>query len=157
MIGLRNLSHLNTQRQKDARILFKGNRYAATVYLMGYALEYALKKRICLHLGFNNGFPEFNEEFVNYRSQIATFNATNSGVQLIQLRQIKNHKLDELLLFSGIQDTINEGLHKNWQEVKDWNPENRYKIQRYSKAKCRRFIKSARAILIQIKKINNEE
>jgi hypothetical protein len=151
MIGLRNLSHLNTQRQKDARILFKGNRYAATVYLMGYALEYALKRRICLHLRFNRGFPEFNEEFANYRSQLALFNTTIRGIQLNQLRQIKNHNLSDLLSFSGMEDLIETNHCEDWLEVKDWNPEDRYKIRRYSKSKCRRFIKSARVILNQIK------
>lgn len=157
MIGLRNLGHLNTQRQKDARILFKGNRYAATVYLMGYALEYALKRRICVNLGFNDGFPEYNEEFINYKSQIAVFNAKNREMPLIQLRQIKNHNLNDLMLFSGMQEIINEDHYEDWQEVKDWNPEDRYKIRRYSKAKCRRFIRSGRAIINQINKINNDE
>lgn len=110
-----------------------------------------------MNLGFNNGFPEYNNEFINYRSQIAAFNATNSGTPLIQLRQIKNHNLNDLMLFSGMQENINEDHYEDWQEVKDWNPEDRYKIRRYSKAKSRRFIKSARSILQQINKINNNE
>jgi hypothetical protein len=151
MIGLRNLSHLNTQRQKDARILFKGNRYAATVYLMGYALEYALKRRICLHLGFSSGFPEFNNEFTRYNAQLVFYNSIRPGAPLNQLRQIKNHNLDDLLSFSGLQQKIHENYKKDWLEVCDWNPEDRYKIRRYSRAKCRRFIRAACVILNQLK------
>ena len=150
MIGLRTLSLLNSQRQKDARTLFNGNRYAAAVYLMGYAIEYALKRKICFNLGFNLGFTEYNSVVEHYRAQLADFNAVNNGARLSQLRQIKNHKLDELLLFSGIEDKI-DNHYKDWLVVQGWNPEDRYKIRRYSPEKCRNFMTSARTILTQTK------
>lgn len=157
MIGVRTLGYLNVQRQKDAKILFKGNRYAAAVYLMGYAIEYALKRSICQRLGFENGFPELKAEFGNYSSQVAVFNASNAGLQLTQLRQIKNHDLKELLGFSGIDENIIDQYHDDWVIVCEWNPEDRYKIRRYSINKCRIFLKSARIILNQIKKFNHYE
>jgi hypothetical protein len=130
MIGIRAFDQLKAQRQQDAKVLFKGDRYNAAVYLMGYALEYALKKKICLFLGFDLGFPELNSEFRNYSSQLAEFNSRNYGVQLNHLRQIKSHNLEDLLSFSGIDSKIQNEYCEHWNIIKDWTPEDRYRIRR---------------------------
>jgi hypothetical protein len=114
MIGVRTLNYLNAQSKKDATVLFEGSRYGAAVYLMGYAIEYALKRRICLDLEFNLGFPELNSEFSKYSSQVAAYNAVNKGKQLNQLRQIKNHRLGELLSFSGMEKRIRDNYFEYW-------------------------------------------
>lgn len=152
MIGISTLGHLNYERQIDAKILFKGNRYSAAVYLMGYAIELALKRKICQNLQFNLGFPELNAEFINYRPQVQAYNAGDIPIALNKLNQIKSQKLEDLLDFSGISSNISDNYRKEWDVVRDWNPEDRYKIRHYSTKKCRSFMKSARIILNQINK-----
>jgi|GEM_PF-5891991 len=58
MISLRNLTYLATQKRKDAEVLFASGRYNGAVYLMSYALELMLKRRIAHTLSFASGFPD---------------------------------------------------------------------------------------------------
>lgn len=151
MISINTLRHLSSQRQRDAGVLFKGGRYGAAVYLMGYAIEYTLKRQICLSLRFNQGFPELDVEFSNYDFQLAMFNTFSTGIRLNQLRQIKSHRLSDLLNYSGLKSMILDNVKEDWDMVQDWSPEDRYKIRRYTKESANKFMKSSLAIINLIK------
>jgi|SRR5271156_1446865 len=150
MVLPKTLKYLSIQKQKDAHALLQKRRNNAAIYLMGYALELALKRKITQTLGFNQGFPEIKPDFDQYSIQIATFNTINSGIQLNRLKQIKSHGLSQLLTYSGAEVRIITHYYKEWLVVKDWNPENRYKIKRYSGVKAKNFIYSAKKILVEI-------
>ena len=47
MMLLETMDYLIAQRSRDALALNKVNRNSAAIYLMGYALELALKRKIC--------------------------------------------------------------------------------------------------------------
>jgi hypothetical protein len=58
MIPVATFQTLITQKTKDAQALLLNNRNASSIYLMGYAVEFALKRKICNTLGFIHGFHE---------------------------------------------------------------------------------------------------
>ena len=117
---------------------------------MGYALELGFKRKIVNTLGFINGFPESAADFNSYAPQIAAFNAISTGINLTQLRQIKNHDLNRLIVFSGAEPRIISHFHPEWFVVQSWNPENRYRLKRYRLNQVRDFVDSAKVILAEI-------
>jgi hypothetical protein len=62
MIPRRELRRLAFARLKDARALYAAGRYDAALYLCGYAVEIALKARICRTLRWE-GFPQTRKQF----------------------------------------------------------------------------------------------
>jgi HEPN domain-containing protein len=103
MINLSDLEALALERLLDAKALMEAERYDGAMYIAGYAIELALKARICKTLKWAN-FPETQD----YKS-------------------FKVHKLDVLLHLSGIEDDIKTNHWADWSLASKWNPENRYK------------------------------
>lgn len=88
-------------------MLFTNDRTDGAAYLCGYAVELALKARICKTLNWA-GFPEKRSEFENYSS-------------------FKTHKLDVLLALSGQEQRIKNDHFSEWSFVASWDPEARYR------------------------------
>jgi hypothetical protein len=150
MLTVGTLTFLASQKKKDAFALLNQNRNSGAIYLMGYALELSFKRKICQTLGFTGGFPEVIGEYRAYSSQISTFNAISTGIQLTQLREIKNHKLDKLIVYSGAEYRIKTLRLEEWHIISNWNPEDRYKIKRYSTSHTKDFIDASIIILNEI-------
>ena len=150
MLPLKKLAYLTSQKIKDASILFQSGRYSGAVYLMGYALEFSLKRKISQTLGFINGFPEDKNELNSYGPQIIAFNAISTGLSLTKIKDIRNHDLNLLIKYSGAESRIVASYYSEWLTVKDWNPEDRYKIRKYRFSKAKDFMHSAKTILTQI-------
>jgi hypothetical protein len=151
MILLNTLKYLSTQKAKDAHVLFEKGRYNGAVYLMGYALEMKLKRKLSLTLGFSNGFPESNGELnAYYSAQLAAFNTISTGITLAQIRQIRNHKLRELIKFSGAEPRIVGSFFAEWALVCNWDPETRYLRQNWNLTRTTKFMNAAEVILKQI-------
>ena len=106
MILRTGLRKLVRARLKDAEVLYANRRYAGAVYLCGYAVELALKERICKTLGWQ-GFPETGQEIQGYRSFIV-------------------HDLDVLLHLSGVEQRIKTQHLADWSLVAKWDPQPRY-------------------------------
>lgn len=151
MILLADLQFLATQKRNDAETLLRHGRNGGAVYLMGYALEFSLKRRLSLTLGFNNGFPDTPADWGLYTHQINQFGAVNSGTPLNKLRQIRTHVLSDLLMFSGAETRVVNHCYPQWLIVKTWNPEDRYIRQRVSNQRAGEFLRSARRVLKEIK------
>ena len=101
---LRKIAHA---RLRDAEILYKNRRYDGAVYLCGYAVEVALKARICRTLKWA-GYPATRSEFQSYQS-------------------FKTHDLDVLLNLSGVESKIKIQYFAEWSDIAAWEPEVRYK------------------------------
>ncbi|MEN8219542.1 MAG: HEPN domain-containing protein, partial [Pseudomonadota bacterium] len=69
MIKRTELRKLARARLKEAQLLFAVKRYDAATYLSGYAIEMALKARICQTLKWTD-FPETNKEFIRLSCEI---------------------------------------------------------------------------------------
>lgn len=106
MISIEDLEALATARLEDARVLLENQRFDSAEYLCGYAVEIALKARICIALNWP-GFPATRAEFESYSS-------------------LKTHKLEVLLRFSGQEDRIRKNHRMLWAAVANWDPETRY-------------------------------
>ncbi|MYC29089.1 MAG: HEPN domain-containing protein [Chloroflexi bacterium] len=106
MIAVTELRQMANARLEDARALRNAERYDASMYLCGYAVELALKARICETLNWGE-FPEKSGEFRNYQS-------------------LQTHNLDVLLDFTGIQGRVNAVYAETWKYLKDWGPNWRY-------------------------------
>jgi len=116
-----------TARLKDAEVLFNGRRYHGAYYLCGYAIELALKAKICKTLGWST-FPPV-KSFDNYRSFIT-------------------HRLDVLLSFTGQDKKIRTRHMADWSIIVDWNPELRYSpIGSITRKKAQEMIDSAKVII----------
>jgi hypothetical protein len=119
MILHQTLKYLIANRLKDAGVLISRRRYPASVYIAGYAIEIALKYKICRSLQFWQGFPETKQEFSNYLPVLKQHNAGS----LIQLGNIRHHNLDKLLVYSGVEYEIRKNFESEWEIVTQWSPE----------------------------------
>src|SRR5689334_3330126 len=99
------LRRIARTRLRDAEVLFDGRRYDGAVYLCGYAIELALKARICTTLRWA-GFPERGNEFRD-------------------LQSFKTHDFEALLRLAG-RENIRVAHLADWSVVVQWNPESRY-------------------------------
>ncbi len=106
MITRADLTKTARAHLRDARILNRRGSYDGAVYLCGYAVEIALKARICRTLRWA-GFPSTRSEFEHVKS-------------------VQTHVFEALLLFSGAGDRIKPALASDWSIVKRWAPEQRY-------------------------------
>lgn len=111
MISTADLRSTAREYLRAAKLLRTRKSYDAAAYLCGYAVEIALKSRICRTLRWTTGFPETSSEF---RSK----------------GNLKTHDLEVLLDYTGLQDRIRsvspEGFLTDWSTVIKWNPEERY-------------------------------
>lgn len=112
MISIEDLRAVAEARIEDARVLLENNRFDGAAYVCGYAVELALKARICSALNWA-GFPETRKEFENFSS-------------------FKTHKLDVLLALSGQENRIKTEYLSEWSVVSTWDPEARYKVVGYA-------------------------
>lgn len=103
----RQLQELARLRLREAKALYKARLYDGAVYLAGYAVELALKARICKPLKITE-YPESGELSKTYRT----------------------HKLEHLKLLAGVSNDIiltkNADLFNNWSTAVQWDPEQRY-------------------------------
>ncbi len=128
MLARKDIRLLAKERLRDAQVLLRGRRYAGAIYLCGYAVELALKWRICETLRWG-GYPATNADFSEYRS-------------------FKTHDLDVLLHLSGVEKRIKTKLFTQWSAVAQWNPESRYNpIAKAKAADASLMITSAKVLL----------
>src|SRR5579863_7686293 len=106
MISRRDLRTIARGRLRDAQVLLRAKRFDGAFYLCGYAVELALKARICHTLGWP-GFPESSQDFKG-------------------LQSVKTHDLEVLLRFSGVEAQVKAKHLADWSVVLEWNPERRY-------------------------------
>jgi len=107
VIQVADLLAIAKARLEDANVLLLKDRIDGAAYICGYAVELALKARICKTLGWA-AFPEKRNEFEN-------------------LTSFKTHKLDVLLTLSGQEQRIKTEHFSEWSAVAGWDPEARYR------------------------------
>jgi hypothetical protein len=108
MIPVGELDKIAEARLDDAKALLAANRYDGAIYLCGYAVELALKARICRVLNWPD-FPRTGGEFQPYKS-------------------FQTHELDVLLRLSGQESRIKQQYFGVWNIVALWKSESRYNI-----------------------------
>ncbi len=127
MMERKELKKIAWARLKDAEVLFNARRYDGAVYLCGYAVELALKNRICKTLKWEK-YPVSKK-----------------------LNNFKTHDLALLLQLSGIEKKINTTLLTEWSVVSAWNSELRYQnIGSITRDEARLMIGTAKILLKRI-------
>jgi HEPN domain-containing protein len=106
MISRNELRRIARARLKDAEALYAAGRYDGALYLCGYAVELALKARICRTLKWDE-FPSSPKEFASYQS-------------------FRTHSLLVLLALSGVERKVRARHVVEWSAVTVWNAESRY-------------------------------
>lgn len=115
------LQNLARMRLREAKVLFDNRRYEGAYYLLGYAVECALKAYIAKQTR-RYDFPP-DRKFVN---------------------DIYTHDLNKLLSVSGLEPEYlkeanrNPNFELNWTIVKDWSEQSRY-ASGVSRAKSKDF------------------
>jgi HEPN domain-containing protein len=115
------LQKLTRIRLREAKVLFDNHCYEGAYYLLGYAVECALKAYIAKQTK-RYDFPP-DRKFVN---------------------DIYTHELNKLLSVSGLEQKYREeikrnpNLELNWTIVKDWSEQSRY-VTGMSRAKAQDF------------------
>ena len=128
MIALADLRQIARAHLRAAVALSRSKNYDTAAYLCGYAVEIALKARICRTLKWT-GFPTTTAEFQNFRS-------------------LQTHHLETLLRFSGIEGRIKPAFLPDWLRVTSWNPEQRYHpVGSQTAASARDMIEATKRIL----------
>jgi hypothetical protein len=107
MLARSDLTKIARARLRDAEVLYRSRKYDGAIYLCGYAVEIALKARICKALAWL-GYPSTGGEFQNYQS-------------------FRTHNLHVLLRLSGVEERAKTTLMTEWSAVAAWDPEARYK------------------------------
>lgn len=108
MIPRTDLKAIVEARLVDSRVLFDGQRYDAAQYLVGYAVELALKARFCADKG-ETEFPGTLGEFRAWEEK--------HGIRL------DRHTLLELR--EATSADLTKYLYK-WSLVEKWHPTMRY-------------------------------
>ncbi|MFQ6052262.1 MAG: hypothetical protein ACE5K4_11305 [Candidatus Hydrothermarchaeota archaeon] len=124
------LKKISRARLKDAEALQRSRRYDGAIYLCGYAIELALKSRICKILHWT-GYPETRSEFQNFQT-------------------FRTHNLDVLLSLSGLEEKIKNNYFVEWNIVAEWDPEVRYKPVGNAKSNDSKLMISAAKVLLRI-------
>lgn len=106
MITRADLTRTARAHLSDARLLAGRSCYDGAAYLCGYAIEIALKARICRTLRWE-GFPSTAKEFEFVKS-------------------VQTHNFEALLRFSGVEGRIKPVLAADWTVATRWSPEQRY-------------------------------
>lgn len=128
MLGQPDLTRIARARIADAEALSRSNRYDGAVYLCGYAVEMALKVRICRTLEWP-GFPDTAKDFREYLS-------------------FKTHDLDVLLHLSGVEKMVKQNFIPEWSVVGTWNPEMRYQaIGSATKERVEHMIEASKKLM----------
>ena len=103
------LQEISRVRVKEARVLIQNGYYSGAYYLVGYAVECALKACIAKQIR-RYDFPD--RKLVN---------------------DSHTHDLEKLLGVSGLKEELisesagNPALEENWTIVKDWSEQSRYR------------------------------
>ncbi|MCH7624346.1 MAG: HEPN domain-containing protein [Chloroflexi bacterium] len=103
------LQEISNLRVEEARVLLRNGYYSGAYYLIGYAVECALKACISKQIR-RYDFP--NRKLVN---------------------DSYTHDLERLLGVSGLKEELdsesagNQALEGNWSIVKDWSEQSRYR------------------------------
>jgi len=108
LIPVAELDRIAVARLEDGKALLVGCRYDGATYVCGYAVEVALKARICRTLNWAD-FPGTSGEFQAYRT-------------------FQTHQLDVLLRLSGQEVRIKQEHFTLWNAVAVWKAESRYNI-----------------------------
>lgn len=108
VIPVDELDSVAQARLEDARALLAAGRFDGATYLCGYAVEIALKARICKTLDWPE-FPSTGNEFEPYRS-------------------FRTHELEILLRLSGQEVRIKQDHFGVWNVVTVWRVETRYSV-----------------------------
>jgi HEPN domain-containing protein len=129
MIPTTDLEQVARSRLREARTLFGSRQYDGAAYLCGYAIELALKARVCRHLRWP-GLPET-------RADARSFQA------------LRTHDLAALLELSGVHTRITTTYLTQWSVVSGWTPEVRYRrIGSVSRDQARLMIEAS-AVLVR--------
>ena len=131
MIDVAKLRKIARARLNDAIALRKARRYDGAVYVCGYAVEVALKARVCKHLRWA-GYPASGKEFENYKS-------------------FKTHNFDTLLTLTGVELMIKTKHMAEWSGVAIWEPEMRYReVGSATQQDAEAMIDAARTLLSKL-------
>lgn len=130
MIPVTELDRIAKARLEDAKALLEAGRYDGATYLCGYAVEVALKARICRTLDWPD-FPSTGGEFKNYTS-------------------FQTHDLDVLLRLSGQEVRVKQQHFALWNEVARWKAEWRYNVIGTAKASAAEAMIQAAEVLLQV-------
>lgn len=113
------LQQLSAERTEDARALLAAHRWSGAYYLVGYALECALKSCVVAYV-------ERNIEVI----------FGSKGFQ----NKCWTHELESLLDLADLRSelekvkTSNPKIAQNWLDVKDWSELSRYQMKTQSDA-----------------------
>lgn len=126
------LLDLARTRMGDAELLYKEGRYDGAAYLSGYAVEFALKARICKQLRWV-GYPSKDNEFKGKGS-------------------FKVHDFGSLLEFTGIAPKIHNNCTTEWSTMEVWTPEYRYKpVGSATQQEVQEMITSAKILIKKLR------
>ncbi len=130
MIAVGDHRKIARARLEDATALRKARRYDGAVYLCGYAVEIALKARICGTLKWN-AYPFTASEFQKYQS-------------------FRTHDLSVLLHLSGRRAKIKRKHLAQWSAVSNWNPNSRYRVIGSTSARDAKEMLSSAEVLLGV-------
>lgn len=146
MLTVKERREIARERIKDAEAWFGAERYEGAMYICGYAVEIALKARICKTLRWPD-FPQTDSEFGGQNRKYSPF---------------KTHLLNLLLSYSGREGKVRNRFTAQWSLLDSWDPQSRYnptiKTTRATrardkaalKAKARQMIDSATILLREL-------
>lgn len=114
---------LANTRVDEAEVLYTSGFYDGAIYMAGYAVELALKAKICQLLDIPDLFNGFNGGQVQ-----------GGTVKSEYIRNFKTHDLEHLIILSGLRNKLqiakrnNPDLFTNWSLIGEWSENKRYCI-----------------------------
>jgi len=130
MITRIDLRKITENRLEDAEVLYRNKRYDGAQYLVGYAVEIALKWRFCCDMS-EPSFPETKTEFLGWKEKYSVW--------------LKVHSLQNLVDATTV-DLV--PILYEWSLVAKWEPGMRYSPIGYAKAGDTRSMIDAAIVIV---------
>ena len=123
------LKALANEKLADAKALYAAERWDGAFYICGYAIEMALKYKICKTLDWDE-YPV-------------------SGRGAEKHKSFKTHKFEDLLHYSGAEKQKNTFIAE-WSVVMKWDSEIRYSSVKQTAQDVKLMIEATETILYKL-------
>jgi len=142
MIPIADFEQTAREKLLDAKCLLDGERFDGAIYMAGYALEIAIKVKLC-HSKEMPAFPDAEDEWKDINGALIKFDNTWKKPNNAFDKESKSWKVH---LSEELVNKLNESLknqilaNRGWGKIKLWSVDLRYRRSMATKSQATGFM-----------------
>lgn len=155
MIPVADFQHTACERFRDAKCLLDGERFDGAIYMAGYALEIAIKVKLC-HSKEMPAFPDTEDEWKDVNGALKKFDntwkKTNNAFDK-ESKSWKEHLSEELV--NRLDESLKNQIlaNRDWRKIRIWSVDLRYRRGIATTSQATGFINAIEHIANNILKV----